>query len=122
MPFKPEHINQYRHNKEFFENICDVYDSKYFDWKVTTLFYSILHHADVLLANKGYHPEDHKDRQTELNKILPKKEYRLYIRLKSASIDSRYRIKYLRKEAQGGFMDVYKKLYLPLETYFKENK
>ena len=121
MPQKNQHLQQYQHNKDFLTKVCKDYDSNYFDWKITTLFYSILHYADALLADRmGHHPKEHSDRVERLERIIPDKEYRLYLRLMNACRNSRYEIKYLGKKGQPACLRYYQDCYIPLKTYFKK--
>lgn len=44
-----EHLlNQIKHNEEFHSEICDKYSDKFFDWKITCLFYCAYHGLQAL--------------------------------------------------------------------------
>jgi len=119
MPNKNKHLQQIQSNKDFFEKIRDDYDTKFFDWKITTLFYTILHYAEALCSNRGSHSRDHREREEKLEKILPNSELRLYRRLKNESKASRYGVECLGKQAQERCLKVYQELYVPLQDYFE---
>ncbi|MGM0478660.1 MAG: hypothetical protein ACQERC_05505 [Bacteroidota bacterium] len=37
-----------KHNEKFHDDICDQFNDRYFDWKITSLFYSAIHLVKVL--------------------------------------------------------------------------
>ena len=112
-------MQQYQHNKDFLDKMSKDYDSNYFDWKITTLFYIILHYADALLAGRGHHPGGHPKREAMLEGIMPDREYRLYLRLWNASVDSRYKTKFLGRDTRPACLRYYQECYIPLQAYFK---
>ena len=115
MPIKVKHIEQFTSNQKFFEQIIKL-DPKYFDWNITVLFYIILHYADALCADHGYSEfRGHAERENQLKKILPNKEFRLYLHLKNASIMARYKVKFLSKNSQEYCLKVHRDLFLPLK-------
>jgi len=119
MPNKNKHLQQIESNKDFFKKIRDNYDTKFFDWKITTLFYTILHYAEALCATKGCHYRKHRERQEKLERLLPDPEYRLYLRLKNESENSRYKVRCLDSQARERCLKVYQHLYVPLLDYFE---
>jgi len=48
-----QHIEQARHNQDFYDCIHERFDSKFFDWKITTLFYIAIHYLKALAANRN---------------------------------------------------------------------
>lgn len=46
-----EYIAKAKHNETFHCDLCDNFHDKYFDWKITSLFYTAIHWLKVL-ANK----------------------------------------------------------------------
>ena len=47
------HIQQAKHNEEFHECICEQFPDKFFDWKITTLFYQSIHYLKALASKRG---------------------------------------------------------------------
>lgn len=47
------YINQYQHNLEFHNGVCDKYPDTYYDWKITLLFYCAYHLLQALAAHKN---------------------------------------------------------------------
>lgn len=47
------HILQAEHNKKFHECICEQFPDRFFDWKITVLFYQAIHLLQALADKKG---------------------------------------------------------------------
>lgn len=61
-------LNQAKHNKVFHECICTNFDSSFFDWKITTIFYTALHYIKALADLKGlYIGETHIAIKSSIN-------------------------------------------------------
>ena len=93
-----EYIAKAKHNETFHCDLCENFDDKYFDWKITSLFYSAIHWIKVL-ANKEKkdigvtHKEvnqniDPNNRNAELK--LNQGAYHYYINLYKHSKTARY--------------------------------
>ncbi|MHA1843399.1 MAG: hypothetical protein ACTSWE_03945 [Promethearchaeota archaeon] len=85
----------------------------YEDWKIITLFYSLLHTVDEYLGEypRNIHPSTHYDRNIEINNHLHsiRKDYRI---IKTISEDARYQKNMTKKE----FINFLKK-YANLKKY-----
>ena len=46
-------LSQASHNEEFHECICENFSDKFYDWKITTLFYIAIHYLKALASKKG---------------------------------------------------------------------
>lgn len=46
-----EYIAKAKHNETFHCDLCETFQDKYFDWRITSLFYTAIHWIKVL-ANK----------------------------------------------------------------------
>jgi hypothetical protein len=120
MPGKGKHKEQIESNKQFFSFI-NKDESKFFDWNITVLFYTILHYADAFCAGKGYSKiENHKERNKLLYDFLEEKDYRLYLRLLNASKDSRYEVRCLGEKARNYCLQIHQDVYIPLKTLFEQ--
>ncbi len=47
------HILQAKHNEKFHDCICTEFPDRFFDWKITVLFYQAIHYLKTLAAQKG---------------------------------------------------------------------
>ncbi len=63
-----QHLYLAERNEEFAENIVAL-PERFFDWEVTTLFYSALHYVSAYLATLGHHPSSHHRRGTLVNNL-----------------------------------------------------
>ena len=92
MPSIEDHRQQSSHNKCFLtmiQNGCS--DEEYTDWKITVMFYTILHLVDTKLAIKLFHPNNHSERNLLVNREDDfKKIRRDYIKLCTFSRAARY--------------------------------
>lgn len=48
-----EHINKGKHNEDFHKCIDEKFPNKFYDWKITCLFYAAIHYLKALAAKKG---------------------------------------------------------------------
>ena len=48
-----KHLSQAEHNHRFYNCICEDYRAEFFDWKITTLFYTALHWIGALSVKRG---------------------------------------------------------------------
>ncbi len=48
-----EYIEKAKHNEAFHYDLCDNFQDKYFDWKITSLFYTAIHWIKVLAHKEG---------------------------------------------------------------------
>lgn len=48
-----KHLNQATHNEEFHECICKNFSHRFYDWKITSLFYIAIHYLKALANQKG---------------------------------------------------------------------
>lgn len=118
MPTVDEHKRQADANKSFFADIAKEFNSKYFDWKITTLFYEIVHCAEQFAAKNGVHHRRHKDREDFLYKTLDSDDYNLYRQLKNAGRRSRYDVKDLTSASRAYCIQIYNNSYAPLRQAF----
>ena len=61
MPGKDEHVAQARHNRDFWSAL-ELPSTPYLDWVVAGLFCEANHWAEALLATRGEHSGDHRER------------------------------------------------------------
>lgn len=47
------HLNQCNHNLDFHKLLCEKFSDKFFDWKITVLFYTAHHYLKAYYTNKG---------------------------------------------------------------------
>ena len=65
------HFLQSAHNKKTSDYLATT-DSQYYDWAITTLFYSSLHLINEYFTQKGIHiPQKHNVRNSRIEKFLP---------------------------------------------------
>jgi len=121
MPSLDEHKRQADANKKFFCEISREFNSQYFDWKITTLFYEIVHCAEQLAAKHGIHNNSHIEREGFLGQFLENSHLGLYRQLKNASRRSRYEVKDLSQASRAYCMGIFQNTYLPLRQAF-DNK
>jgi len=91
MAVAEEHVEKYKHNKEFAtEEIHDA--DKYGDWFIVALFYAGLHLIDAELAGYKLSPSDHKDRNFQVRQpeLFSKAVRDDYLALYSLSQKARY--------------------------------
>lgn len=48
-----KHINQANHNHDFHDCLQEKFNDKFFDWKITVLFYTAIHYLKALSAKRG---------------------------------------------------------------------
>lgn len=88
MPPAASHLEQARHNANFYATIDKAVCA---DWAITVLFYTALHYVDALLAQQGVHPTSHAGRNRALERIAELRPiYADYESLKNASYNARY--------------------------------
>jgi hypothetical protein len=46
-------LNQASHNEEFHNCICENFADKFYDWKITSLFYTAIHYLKALATKRG---------------------------------------------------------------------
>ena len=63
-----QHLYLAERNERFAETIAALPD-RFFDWEVTTLFYSALHYVSAYLATLGHHPSSHHQRGVLVNNL-----------------------------------------------------
>lgn len=63
-----EHIDQAKHNQTFHDCIQKEFESRFFDWKITSLFYIALHCLKALASKKGIEiGQTHQDIERNVN-------------------------------------------------------
>jgi len=94
MSSQKDHIDQARHNEQFFSSF-DIDTTPFLDWVVNGVFYSALHCLDSYFANKGKHPGDHKTRIDLIwaEPSLGRSFFHLYRPLKDDSEEGRYNMR-----------------------------
>ncbi|MBK8672427.1 MAG: HEPN domain-containing protein [Bacteroidetes bacterium] len=64
-------LKQASHNEDFHNCLCDNFDHKFYDWKITTVFYTAIHYLKALADKKGINiGQTHYDIENNIN---PKK-------------------------------------------------
>lgn len=48
-----KYLDQASHNEDFHQCICDNFSDKFYDWRITTLFYIAIHYLKALASKKG---------------------------------------------------------------------
>ena len=48
-----KHLAQAEHNQKFYQCICEDYGTEFFDWKITTLFYTAVHWIGALASKRS---------------------------------------------------------------------
>jgi len=48
-----KYLSQASHNEDFHKCICENFSDKFYDWKITTLFYIAIHYLKALATKKG---------------------------------------------------------------------
>jgi hypothetical protein len=120
MPDLRAHKRQVQSNLKF-NSALNQFGQDFFDWRITTLFYTIVHYADALCAKNGYETVvDHKDRENKLYSLIPRNFFTLYRGLKNASIKSRYEVHCLGPHAAPYWNQVYQNYYSPLKSFFEK--
>jgi uncharacterized protein (UPF0332 family) len=67
-----EHIEQVKHNQKFHECIVNNFNSQFFDWKITVLFYVAIHCLKALAAKRKINiGETHHDIEKSVNPEKP---------------------------------------------------
>lgn len=90
-----DHINQANHNNSFHDLICENQPDKYFDWKITCLFYSAIHLLKALANHRGKaigdtHFDINKNIRNDGKMPLARTAYRNYMALYNYSQSARY--------------------------------
>lgn len=85
-----KYSNKYTHNKKFLGCICEDYPEDFYDWKVTTQFYTCLHKCYCILLSANTpvvekHSQNIKN-LANIDKDVAKKMFRLF----NLSRQSRY--------------------------------
>ena len=87
MPGLQQHLAQAARNEEFADTISGL-QTRFTQWEVAALFYSVLHYVDAFLATQGHHPSNHQERRRLVGQ-LPSAQ-REYENLYDLSIKARY--------------------------------
>lgn len=45
-------LNQATHNEEFHSCLCENFTEKFYDWRITSLFYTAIHYLKALALKK----------------------------------------------------------------------
>jgi hypothetical protein len=117
MPSLEKHKQQTVINDDFYAETNNK-QLEFYDWKITIMFYSILHQVDAVAAKNGFENiRNHKDREAKIKGLLTRNEMDLYFELKSRSRLSRYECTYMDKsKSKTACLYIYKKFYLPLKN------
>lgn len=89
MGSKLEHLELYNRNKKLANSDLISKDENR-DWKITIIYYSILHLLDSKLADFSIHPLDHTERKELIKYGISKNIYYTYMTLENLSRQSRY--------------------------------
>lgn len=46
-------LNQASHNENFHSSICEKFSDNFYDWKITSLFYTAIHYLKALASKRG---------------------------------------------------------------------
>ncbi len=67
-----QHLDQAAHNQDFHDCIQKNFTTKFFDWKITILFYTAIHLLKALAAKRGINiGETHQDIEKNVNPDRP---------------------------------------------------
>ncbi len=63
-----EYLSQAQHNQDFHDCVHSSFSDKFFDWKITALFYIAIHYLKALASQKGINIGDtHADIEKSVN-------------------------------------------------------
>lgn len=91
-------LKQASHNEEFHKCICENSSDRFYDWKITSLFYSAIHYLKALALKRGINiGQTHFEIEQNVNPDRPKPVMRItrgawneYKKLLQYSRTSRY--------------------------------
>lgn len=89
MGSKDQHLELYNKNKKLANSTLISKDENR-DWKITMIYYSILHLLDSKYADFSIHPNDHIERKEVIQNCISKNIYYTYKTLENLSRQSRY--------------------------------
>jgi hypothetical protein len=119
MPNAESHKKQIKINEDFYTE-TNKKQLIFYDWKITIMFYIILHYVDTIAAKQNIIKiKDHNERKRmiHIHNLLDRNEKNLYFELYDRSKLSRYECEYLnKKRAQSECLYVYDNLYMPLKN------
>jgi hypothetical protein len=63
-----EHLDQASHNADFHACLVDKFSTRFFDWKITVLFYEAIHYLQALADKRGIDiGQTHKEIHSNVN-------------------------------------------------------
>jgi hypothetical protein len=75
---KNSYILQAKHNEKFHDCICEQFPDRFFDWKITILFYQAIHYLKALAFQKNINIGDtHFEIEQNVNPDRPKNKMSL---------------------------------------------
>ena len=84
-----EHEARATHNQDLFAHLTATAAGVFPDWEATSLFYVAVHLVEALLAVRGLHSRDHRERRGHVMRYLPT-AHAVYRQLEYLSRDARY--------------------------------
>jgi hypothetical protein len=87
-------LDQASHNEEFHTSLCETFNDKFYDWKITALFYCSIHYLKALAASRGI--DIGSTHQEIENNVNPDKKYNKMAIKRWAWIEYRNLYKYSR--------------------------
>lgn len=93
-----EYVSKAKHNEAFHCDLCESFSDKYYDWRITSLFYTAIHWIKVLAeSNQKDIGFSHKEVNTNINPKNPNATLKIsagayanYINLYKHSKTARY--------------------------------
>lgn len=121
MPTAEEHIQKYKHNRDFYAFGIASGQMDFSDWKVTVLFYAAVHLIEAIL-HQEYQEDagDHKKRDELMiahEEIFPHDSRRRYIQLRALSQKARYKAEPITQKEVGFAQDWLGELELDYRRY-----
>lgn len=91
-------LEQAKHNQLFHDKICECFEDRFFDWKITIVFYTAIHYLKALAYSKGINiGENHEQIESAVNPyidnaLMPIKPFawKAYKAMKNYSRTARY--------------------------------
>ncbi len=90
-----EHLAQAARNEEFVAAIGGL-ETRFTEWEITGLFYSVLHYMSAFLATRGYEAKNHHERRNLIAQHTNLSNE--YDNILQYSLDARYEMKQFTPE------------------------
>lgn len=98
-----EHIKQAEHNEDFHNSICSYSSNRFYDWKITCVFYIAIHYLKALASKNNVNiGTSHFDIEKS---VSPQKNATIMPLSKNAWNNYRFLYRYSRTARYSGFTD-----------------